>query len=152
MRYQFYLTIGDFPNDGHGICKDFLVSANKTVDAVRDAHLRIEAVTGVNLSGFADTRYDDVIPNHVLERLHALGYQFKVPLYVDDGGNTHFQDAEFMCDCPEELASIWVFLLNQADPELDCKLEPEKEIPSLLVSTRAENGAHAFKSVGYGLF
>lgn len=152
MRYQFYLTIGDFSNDGHGICNDFLASAIKPVDAVRDAHLRIEAVTGIDLSGFADTRHDDVIPNHILERLHAMGYQFKKALYVDDGGNTHFQDADFMCDCPEELASIWAFLLNQADPELDCRLEPEREIPSLLVSSNSENSSRAFKCVGYGLF
>ncbi|MPN27147.1 hypothetical protein SDC9_174574 [bioreactor metagenome] len=136
--------------DGHEVCKHFMIRATKPVTAVRDAHHAIKAVTGVDLHGFAYEYEDDIIPQSVLEALDRLGFQFSEPLHQDDAG-THLLTADSQCDAPETMAQIWVFLLNQADPELQVELVEESEFPSLLICGPDEKGRYS-DSVGYGLF
>lgn len=47
--YRFSMTIGDWSHDGHERCEDFIVESKKPVEAVRDAHFNIPAVTGINI-------------------------------------------------------------------------------------------------------
>ena len=61
-QYFMTLPVGDFSMDGLMICEEFLVRADKPYQDVRDAHFRIEEVTGIDLHGFANEDSDDIIP------------------------------------------------------------------------------------------
>ena len=43
--YKFVIPIGDWSEDGHGKHDDYVVTSNKPVEAVREAHYRILAAT-----------------------------------------------------------------------------------------------------------
>lgn len=143
-KYRFNLALGDYYGEGHGLYKEYLAVADKPIEDVREAHAKIMAKTGIDLSGFASEYKDTRLPDEVHQRLLDLGYEFGVELYKDDVGYHLLEDGT-MCDCPEELARIWIFLLNQVDPELHCVLEHEDDLPALF----AEPGK---SSIGYGLF
>lgn len=141
-KHRFNLTLGDFSLDGHERHENFLVEADKPVEAARAAHACIQQVTGIDISKIASE--NDLIPSNIATKLTALGYQPGVPLYQDEYG-IHLMDADMMEDLPDVLADIWVFLLNKADPDLHAVLA-ENDVCSLLAS------GMGFKNVGYGLY
>lgn len=142
QKYRFNLTLGDFWLEGHKRCGNFQVVADKPVEAARAAHVCIQQVTGIDISKIASK--NDLIPSDVAAKLTELDYQPGVPLYQDKHG-IHLMGADLMEDLPEVLADIWVFLLNQVDPDLHAALV-ENSVPSLLVFGRG------FKNIGYGLY
>lgn len=142
QKYRFNLTLGDFSLDGHERYENFQVEADKPVEAARTAHVRIQQVTGIDIGKIAAE--NDLIPSDIAAKLTELGYRPGVPLYQDEHG-IHLMGAELMEDLPEVLADIWVFLLNQVDPDLHAALV-ENSVPSLLVF------GGGFKNIGYGLY
>lgn len=141
MRYNFDIVIGDFWGEGHGRTEHFHAGADKPMEGVLAAQKQIIEKTGIDLHSFAAQFGDDLLPDEVIQNLQELGYQFTTELYRDEKG-VHFQAADTQANCPEELASIWVFLLNCVDPDLNCALEP---IPTLF-------GEYGAGNIGYGLF
>ena len=122
-KHLFNITIGDYWGIGHGRCEQFLATANKPAETVREANAHI-------------------LPESIRQKLLEKGYKFQHELHEDEDG-FHFLTANTLCDCPEELASIWVFLLNQADPELHCELV--NPLPVLAADFNQP-------SIGYGIF
>ena len=47
--YQFKLPIGDWSSDGHCVCEYYLVSSNRPVEEVREAHYKINEKTGIDI-------------------------------------------------------------------------------------------------------
>ena len=120
-KHLFNIAIGDYFGMGHGRCEQFLATANNPVETVREANAHIIEKTGIDLASFAIEFQDSLLPESVRQKLMEMGYKFQHELFEDEDG-LHFFTAKTLCDCPEELVSIWVFLLNQADPELHCEL------------------------------
>lgn len=141
MRYNFNLVIGDYFGEGHGKTQSFHAGADKPMEDVLKAQTQIIAKTGIDLHSFANKFEDNLIPADVVQQLKDLSYPFNTELYEDEMG-LHFQTADTQADCPEEMAAIWLFLLNCVDPDLNCSLEP---IPELF-------GEYGAGSIGYGLF
>ena len=140
-RHYFTIEVGDYFEDGHGQYIAYPASADKPLQYVCAAHRKIVSRTGINLYDFANGHKDDILPDAVRNKLLNLGYRFKTELYHDDIGY-HFLDSDTLADAPEELARIWVFLLNTVDPDLHCSLESRVSLSEMI-------GAG---SVGYGLF
>lgn len=149
-RTQFMLTVGDFSQDGHGRYEEYPASAAKPLDEVRDAQFRIKDVTGIDLFGLFQEPDNDLVPDDFCQKLEKLGYQFSHELYQDDAG-THFLSKDLLCDMPDELARIWVHLLNCVDPTLEVRLEEEPQRPELLFTGLDEKGRKC-SPIGYGLF
>lgn len=141
-RYRFVLDIGDYSCDGHEKDVLFLVEADRDVEAAREAHRKIQSVTGVDISSFCNEAEDTLLPDAVWEKMRELGFEFP-PLYEDDLGK-HLM-AKDAADLPELMAEMWVFLLNQVDGELNATILPEQDYAHLL---ECGKGLH---SVGYGL-
>lgn len=141
-KHLFNIAIGDYFAEGHGRCKYFPGVADKPIEAVRESNDRIIEKTGIDLTSFATWFQDSLLPESIRQKLLEMGYKFRHELYEDENG-FHFLTADMLCDCPEEMASIWVFLLNQADPELHCELV--NPLPVLAVD-------HDQPSIGYGIF
>lgn len=133
--FSFKMMVGDWSNDGHGQCVDFVVSSNKPVEHVREAHYLIRETTGIDMETLCNEYDDSSIPDDVADKLEALGFHFEAPCST-------------VCPSPKEFASLWVFLLQKADPELQLSIE---DIPQLQFYGYDSKGRH-IEAAGYGLF
>jgi hypothetical protein len=75
--YQFYLPIGDWSDDGHGRCQQFLVNSNAPVERVREAHFRIKETTGIDIESICGGCEENTISPDVSEKIAALGIPFE---------------------------------------------------------------------------
>lgn len=136
MGTRFYMTIGDWSGDGHEKTEDFLVESNKDIQDVREAHFRIRETTGIDIEKICSHYGEQTIPESTAEKLERLGLTLK------NGGR--------IIDSPEEMANLWIFLLQKADPELTLRLIPEQTYPMLHFYGVDEKG-RSIGAVGYGL-
>lgn len=137
--YQIKLTIGDWSSDGHGRTASFIVKSNLPVEAVREAHFKIEETTGIDIESICSNYEEDEIDEETVEALKDLGFQFSNSTGLGDG-----------ITCPEEMARLWIFLLQKADRSLKLEIQND-DIPNLHFYGFDEKGRH-ISSVGYGLF
>lgn len=132
--YKFRMSIGDWSNDGHGKHEDFVVESNAPVEVVREAHFVIKDVTGINIEKICRDYEDSSVPEEIVDELKDIGFEFECP------GGTY----------PEEMANLWIFLLQKANPVLELKIIKDK-IPTLHFYGFDEKKRH-ISFVGYGLF
>jgi len=137
--YQFRLTIGDWSEDGHGKHEDFLIESTAPVEQVREAHFRIEAATGVNIEDICSNYGEDEIDGDTFEALQQMGFTFE-----DSTG----MGPEIIN--VNEMARLWLFLLQKADPTLELRIV-EETVPTLHLCGYDKKKRH-IGSVGYGLF
>ena len=137
--YQFRLTIGDWSGDGHGKSEDFVVSSNAPVEKVREAHYKIEDTTGVDIENICSDYGEDEIDEETVEVLKDMGFQFRNSTGMGDGIVN-----------VTEMAQLWIFLLQKADPTLELELVQD-DIPRLQFYGFDELKRH-IGGVGYGLF
>ena len=133
--YQFYLPIGDWSDDGHGRCQQFLVNSNAPVERVREAHFRIKKVTGIDIETVCGKYKETTVKPRVAKKIEALSIPFEVG------------DSEVS---PEDMARLWVALLQLTDPELQLQINTENSIPMLPFNGCDEKGRH-IGQVGYGV-
>ncbi len=135
-KTRFYLPIGDWSGDRHGQCIKYLVESNAPLERVRKAHYRIKEVAGFRIEDIC-TRYEDPsISEDILAILDAFGFQFK--------------DESVTAD---EMARLWVFLLELADPGINIKfVHEDKDIIPMLPFPGYDEDLNHFGFVGYGLF
>lgn len=137
--HRFWMTIGDWSSDGHGKSEDFLISSSAPVEQVREAHYRIKGVTGIDIEDICSRYGEDEVDAETVESLKRMGFLFENNSGMGDGILS-----------VEEMAKLWLFLLQQADRELELALI-EDDIPSLHFSVADQQGRR-ISSVGYGLF
>jgi hypothetical protein len=132
------MSIGDWSDDGHGKYKDFIVQSNMPVEVVREAHFAMNDVTGINIENICNEYEETLVSAETTKIIRDLGFEFD---YVDNG------EADVY---PEEMAQLWLFLLQKVNPEL--KLEIIKdEIPDFHFYGFDAKNRH-IGQVGYGLF
>ena len=138
--YQFYLPIGDWSNDGHGKCRRFLINSNYPVGRVREAHFRIKKTTGIDIESDICSDYEEnTVTPEVNAKLMSIGK-------LRDMGFDGFCSDEPMS--AEDMAHLWLSLLQVADPELQLEFA---EPPVLPFYGYDEKGRH-ISFVGYGVF
>ena len=137
--YQIRLTIGDWSDDGHGRTADFIVNSNLPVEEVREAHFKIQETTGVDIESICSVYEEDEIDEESVEILKDMGFQSSNCTGMGDGITN-----------PAEMARLWVFLLQKAEPNLKLEIQND-DIPNLHFYGLDEKGRH-ISSVGYGLF
>lgn len=136
--YHFCMPIGDWSSDGHGAVENFLVSSNKPVAEVREAHYKIPEVTGINIEEICNMYEEDCIQPAVMSKLWDLGWEIKYG--IPDANMPAAQD----------MANLWAFLLMKADPAL--KLQIVDEESSMLPFYGYDNKGRHISGIGYGLF
>lgn len=137
--YQFWMTIGDWSGDGHGKSEDFLISSSVPVEQVREAHFRIKDVTGIDIENICSRYGEDEVDAETVEILKRMGFLFENRSGMGDGTLS-----------VEEMAKLWLFLLQKANDELELALI-ENDTPYLHFFGDDQQGRH-IGSVGYGLF
>jgi len=120
--YQFKLPIGDWSEDGHGHCEEFLIHSRKPVEYVREAHYTIEEKSGINIHELCDDMGENQIDESdpVYQQLKDCGFDWENVDYWDD----------LYWLAPQDMADVWVCLLNYADDSLHLE-RVNDEIPML---------------------
>lgn len=137
--YKFRLAIGDWSCDGHGIHEDFTVLSNMPVEAVREAHYKIEEKTGIRIEEICSEYEEDEIEAEKVQIIKELGFNFENSTGLGDGITN-----------PAEMARLWIFLLQKADPSLKLEIVPN-DMPTLHFYGFDDQSRH-IGFVGYGLF
>lgn len=141
--YQFKLVIGDWSGDGHSRSESYLVRSNYPVEQVREAHFLIKEKTGIDIERICSEYQDSDIDKNVITKLLSLGFQFE----YDDVESPTQNDILFGA---KEMAKLWVFLLQKADPNLSLEII-DFDIPTLHFWGVDKLSRH-IGFVGYGLF
>ena len=139
MDIKFYMTIGDWSEDGHGKKARFLIQSNQCIQRVREAHFKIKSKTGIDIEAVCSEYGDDVVSADIVESLTLRGYDVTKDSGLGDGGIS-----------PEEMMKIWLFLLMETEPSLKLKI-CEDEYPEFHFYGYDEKKRH-IGGVGYGLF
>lgn len=138
--YLFKMEIGDWSGDGHEKCEETLVSSNAPVEYVRAAHFRMKEATGINIEELCSNYGDATIRKEMADQLKRLGFVFA----------NETEDGEVLMN-PDDMARLWVFLLQKTDPFLNLEIREKVDIPSIHFYGQDKQGRH-IASVGYGLF
>lgn len=134
---KFRISIGDWSEGGHGKREDFIVDSNVPVEVVREAHYAMKDMLGINIENIC-SRYDESVINAEITRsIRELGFEFE---YVDNGEVDTY---------PEEMARLWLFLLQKVNPNMELHIIND-EIPTLHFCGFDSQKRH-IKNVGYGL-
>lgn len=138
-QYPIVLTIGDWSGNGHEKFDEYKYLSNKPIEDVREAHFRIKDATGIDIETVCAKAGCDTLEAPVIERLKELGYELDP--YVEETGGVISVD---------DMAHIWVFLLQKADPELN--LEPAFDTFSPIQFYGQDKKGRHIGSIGYGLY
>lgn len=137
--YKFRMSIGDWSDDGHGKHEDFIVSSNAPVQVVREAHFAMQDKIGFCIEDVCSDYQDPAIEPKIEKIITNLGFELED--YDDDG---------IAYTCSNEMARLWIFLLQKVDPNLELRIIND-EIPTLHFYGFDEKKRH-IGHVGYGLF
>ena len=137
--YKFRLSIGDWSGDGHCFHKNFTVASNMPVEFVREVHYKMKERTGIQIEGICSEYEDDKIESEMVQALSEMGFEFGDTIDTNDGAIS-----------PEEMARIWIFLLQKTEPTLRLEIVTD-DIPTLHFCGVDNHGRH-IGLVGYGLF
>lgn len=136
---KFRIYIGDWSHDGHGHSHAYLVSSNKPVEDVREAHYKIKDTTGIDIEAMCSGWHENAIEPDVFDRIKNLGFKFYNPSTEAD----HVMAIR-------DMARLWIFLLRKTDTDLELTLATD-DVPSLQFLGYDEKGRH-IGQVGYGLY
>lgn len=137
-RFHFRIPIGDWSGDGHGKCENFPASAAKPIDSVREAYFAAKA------------RHPKICPEEFCHEYEDSSVPEAVAKAVAEAGGPKVFAKEDEGPGADGMAEYVVWFLNQGDPDLDAKLEPN-DIPSLAFYGADPKGRH-IRFIGYGLF
>lgn len=132
--YKYKFPIGDWSGDGHGQCKWFIISGQKPVQDVREAHFKCEEVFGFSPGEMCSEYQNPELSSEIKSKLkEILGEKINLEdIYID------------------EILIIWISMLNHVDPDL--KLEVIKDDIPIINFYEFDKKERHLKVPGYGLF
>lgn len=140
MTHQFKIPIGDWSDDGHGMCDYYLITSNKSVEDVREIHFTIPEKLGVNIEEICSDYEQSSISYETAVQIAELGFDLG-QIKEDSDVN---MDSNSMC-------KLWIFLLMKADPTLELKIAKENDVEMLPFYGFDAKKRH-IGFVGYGVF
>jgi hypothetical protein len=143
-KYQFRMPIGDWSDDGHGECNEYIIGSNKPVEEVREAHFKIEEATGIDIHKIANDYMNSYMTKEQYDILQQLGLELEYLMQ----GNEDDEESYVSLD-PEAMKDVWMFLLQKADPELELVDAEENRLPMLPFYGFDDQKRH-ISFVGYG--
>ena len=131
---KFQIPIGDWSDDGHGKCEYFPAESDKSLEEIREAHFKMEKVLGFTIHDFCNIYEQSYIEKEYVKKISETGFDLDTNNF-----NT------------EQMAKLWVYLLNKIDPTLNIRLTEEEKLPMLPFYGFDKKQRH-ISQVGYGLF
>lgn len=143
---QMKIVVGDWSGDGHGINRQYVVEYTGTIEQAREAHFNSRNVVGVNIDKLCEDYEDSRLPDDFRALVIAQGWE------IEDYDRDALMDADEDVHLgADDIAMIWVGVLNLTDPSLDMKIIPEEKMPTLHFYGFDAKKRH-ISFVGYGVF
>ena len=155
---KYKLVIGDWSDDGHGKCEDFLFEVNKPLEEIQQAYRDSVVLTGTKFHHNQDgsiptdleakalailTDYEEYrIPVEALDRLKTQGLELSFEYGLEDWED----DGDSGVNGPEGVATLIMWFIKLSLPGLEYKLIKD-DVPS--INGWWGNLNHQF---GYGVF
>jgi len=133
-QHRIEFPIGDWSDDGHGKCRNYVVVSNHPVERLREAHFACTDKLGIDIGSMCSEYEEFSITEELQEKLTSLGV-----------------DPSLKDDPVRSLLRIWLELLMKTDPELVLEVEVEPDLPEIQFYGFDENGRH-LQTPGYGMF
>lgn len=152
MKTKLYLPIGDWSKDGHGECEKYLVETDKTMDDVREAHFNIKEKLGIDIHKFANEYEQNYITNEQCLELVEVGLNINKYLsnnYVELTVKDLEKPYDYYIEA-EEIAALWIDLLNKVDYKLNLKLVGDENKIEMLAFYGFDEKKRHIGFVGYG--
>lgn len=127
----YNLPVGDWRN---GCYDTYLVESDLPMYRARKAHFLIKEKYGIDLGNLTTTTADGtvILISDIYKKLYDLGFTF------DDCTFIEYEDKTLdLIPTASNVAEIWLFLLNKADPELHLRFVKYPTVPML---TSVDNG------------
>ena len=141
---QFNIAIGDWSDDGHGECKDYLCSADATIEMLREAYFKLEDILGFKLCEVCGEYGEEYMNPVHAERLFELGI-ISESMY----NNIESDDPDTIT--AGDMVNIVIACLNMVNPDLNVKHDkPQAKIPDLHFYGYDSQGRH-INFIGYGV-
>ena len=142
---QFNIAIGDWSDDGHGECRNFLCEADAPIEWLREAYFKLEGILGFKLSDVCGKYREVYMKLEHAERLYELRLISRSQYYNIKSDNPDPIS-------PEEMADIVIAALNMIDGDFKIRhSKPQNRIPDLHFYGFDEHGRH-IDFIGYGVF
>lgn len=146
MQHKIRVQIGDWSDDGHGKCDDYIFLVNKTVLELRETHFAMKEKLGFTIEDICSDYNDNVIYDYWMESIEEqIGHRIKDFVEWDE------YLKEYIMLGSKEMAVLWMTLLQKVDKNLQFEIIPEKSYPSLAFYGYDDKKRH-IGCVGYGLF
>jgi len=115
-KYRFYIPIGDWSGDGHGVHVDYTIESNKPLTTVRELYFQACEKLGFSLDGHSDptpcAEYQD--SRFSYETLLAI---LDIGVELDQEFIDFIRDEEYI-ESSEEFLQIVLALIRSQDPTL----------------------------------
>ena len=136
LTHKVLFELGDWSQDGHNQSSKFRVLSNKPVEATRDAHFAFKEKyfdIGEICSEYGEGTITNEHQIEVLKDLNLWNEEFAEYIEIDD------------------LAELWMKLLQVIDPELQYEIQTETEWPKVHFYGFDSQSRH-LEVPGYGLY
>lgn len=147
---KFSIQIGDWSGDGHGRHKDYLATANKPIEQVREAYFKAKAALSEAIcpENFCERYHDSKIPFGTWRLI-----QQHFPTITDDGIDGYDPSSPEAARYPDSewMAKYVALFTMKGDADLTITLVPEEQVPTFAFYGSDEQERH-ISFIGYGLF
>ena len=137
-QHKFEIVIGDWSGDGHGHRETFVFTANKPIEAVREAYFAAkQTLPRLCPETFCHKYKKSAVPDGVWQALTEAGCA--IPADRDYDWN------------PEAMAHVVAWFCMQGDAELEIEYTPKASMPNLAFYGFDNKNRH-IGFIGYGFF
>jgi len=137
LIYKTKFAIGDWSYDDHGRSDWFLVSSNKTVEQLREAHFKAKEVIGFDPGAMCGSYEEYSLSKEHIEKLKAAGVSLEIDGTPEVPSTTY-------------LLILWLECLRVAEPDLLYIIHDDDEVPTMHFYGVDEKGRYV-NVPGYGL-
>lgn len=148
QKYRFYIPIGDWSGDGHGIHIDFTIESNKPLQEVRELYFKACQKLDFTLDGHSAKApcaeyQDSSFPYDTLLDILNLG------TVLEDELIEYIKDQEII-DGPDDFLEILLAVIRTQDPTLEIKCVNTSD--EMFQWYSHDNQGRHIGYFGYGLF
>jgi hypothetical protein len=140
MNNLWKIPIGDWSNDGHGICDWFIIKSNFTVEQAREAYFKSVEKSGVDICKEVACKYRD---NLVSEKFLKV-----FPEFLEKDLVKNDYDFEYYIENSSDLVVMVCLFIQKYNPEFRYEII---NLPMLPFCGYDEKDRH-IGHIGYGLF
>lgn len=138
LIHKTKFAIGDWSDDGHGRCHWYLVSSNKTVEELREAHFKAKEVIGFDPGEMCNNYENEHLTEDQVEKLTDAGISTDWDEYNEELSSHH-------------ILRLWLKCLRVVEPDLLYIIHEDDKYPTMHFYGVDGEGRH-LKTPGYGLF